>query len=272
MNTAVALETLRYMRVFCVVYFGVSYVLYDTCVIAFFCRTYRGHGKFFDSALVRRGDCFPIMGSWFYYLCCGGVLMERGLMQIIDLLRKTVSLLFHAWILLCRAGVGGSLVDRHLEELRQVGDGCMGRASQEEQLRLRLQGLGLPVTGRRSDDISLRELGEAMDINLQHPGGGRKGRDKLVEALVSAWLSDVLVLGNLHTSFVDAFLKDLRQVRDGASGQAAQRDALGKRLNRFPISSKRDHVATLTDLCLSLELPKALPADGGMLKAQSVDL
>ena len=52
--------------------------------------------------------------------------MERGLMQIIDLLRTTVSLLFHAWILLCRAGVGGSLVDRHLEELRQVRDGCMG--------------------------------------------------------------------------------------------------------------------------------------------------
>ena len=36
MNTAVARETLRYMRVFRVVYFGVSYVLYDTCVIAFF--------------------------------------------------------------------------------------------------------------------------------------------------------------------------------------------------------------------------------------------
>ena len=94
-----------------------------------------------------------------------------------------MSLLFYAWMPLCPAGVGGSLVDRHLQELRQVRDGCIGRASQEERLRLRLQELRLPLNGRRSDDISLRKLGEGMDISLQHPSGDRKGRDELVEAL-----------------------------------------------------------------------------------------
>ena len=137
-----------------------------------------------------------------------------------------MSLLLYAWIPLCPAGVGGSLVDRDLQELRQVRDGCIGRGSQEEQLRLRLQELRLPLNGRRSDDISLRKLCEGMDINLQHPSGDRKGRDELVEAVVSALLSEVPVLGNLHMSFVDACLKDLREVRDSVSGQAPQRDEL----------------------------------------------
>ena len=98
----------------------------------------------------------------------------------------------------CPAGVAGSLVDRHLQELRGVRDGCIGRASQEERLRLRLHELGLPLNGRRSGDISLRKLCQAVDISLQHPSGDRKGRDELVEALVSALLSEVPVLGNLH--------------------------------------------------------------------------
>ena len=180
-----------------------------------------------------------------------------------------MSLLFYAGIALCPAGVGGSLVDRHLQELRQARDGCIGRASSEEQLRLRLQELGLPLHGRRSDDISLRKLSEAMDINLQHPSGDRKGKDELVEALVSALLSEVPVLGNLHMSFVDAALKDLRNVRDSVSGQAPQRDELEKRLCKFPIKDKRGHVVALTDLCPPLELPTAT-SRGGMSKAEYV--
>ena len=169
----------------------------------------------------------------------------------------------------CPAGVAGSLVDRHLQELRGVRDGCIGGASQEERLRLRLHELGLPLNGRRSDDISLRKLCQAVDISLQHPSGDRKGRDELVEALVSALLSEVPVLGNLHMSFVDACLKDLREVRDGMSGQAPQRDELEKRLCKFAIKDKRDHVVTLTDLCRSLELPIAT-SRGGMSKAEYV--
>ena len=168
------------------------------------------------------------------------------------------------------AGVGGSLVDTRLQELRGVRDGCIGRASQEELLRLRLHELGLPLNERRSDDISLRKLCQAMDISLQHLSGDRKGRDELVEALVSALLSEVPVLGNLHMSFVDACLKDLREVRDGMSGQAPQRDELEKRLWKFAIKDKRDHVVTLTDLCRSLELPIAKAGGGGMSKAEYV--
>ena len=75
------------------------------------------------------------------------------------------------------------------------------------QVGLHLQELRLPLNGRGSDDISLRKLSEAMDINLQHPNGDRKGGKDLMEALVSALLSEVPVLGNLHPSFVDASLK-----------------------------------------------------------------
>ena len=118
--------------------------------------------------------------------------------------------------------------------------------------------------------VSLRKLSEAMDIGLQHPSGDRKGRDELVEALVSALLSEVPVLGNLHMSFVDACLKDLREVRDSVSGKAPQRDELEKRLCKFAIKDKRDHVVTLTDLCRSLELPIAKAGGGGMSKAEYV--
>ena len=187
-----------------------------------------------------------------------------------DLLRKTCRCCSMHGFRFCPAGVGGGLVDRHLQELRGVRDGCIGRASQEEQLRLRLHELGLPLNGRRSDDISLRKLCQAMDISLQHRSGDRKGRDELVEALVSALLSQVPVLGNLHMSFVDACLKDLREVRDSMSGQAPQRDELEKRLCKFAIKDKRDHVVTLTDLCRSLELPIAKAGGGGMSKAEYV--
>ena len=131
----------------------------------------------------------------------------------------------------------------------------MGGGSQEERLRLRLRELELPLNGQRNDDISLRKLSKAMDINLQHPNGDRKKRDELVEALVSALLSEVPALGNFHASFVDTCLKDLRQVRDGLSGQAEQRGELHKHLYNLKIKDPLDHVVTLKDLSLSLELP-----------------
>ena len=96
----------------------------------------------------------------------------------------------------------------------------MGEDSPKERLRLRLRELGLPLNGRRSDDISLRKLSEAMDISLQHENGNRKKGEELVEALITALLREVPVLGNFHESFVEKSLRDLRQVRDGLSGQA----------------------------------------------------
>ena len=131
----------------------------------------------------------------------------------------------------------------------------MGEDSPEERLRLRLRELGLPVNGRRSDDISLRKLSQAMGINLQHENGNRKVKDDLVEALVSALLSEVPVLANFHASYVEASLKDLRQIRDSLSGQAEQSGELRERLSKLSIKDQRDHVVTLRDLSRSLELP-----------------
>ena len=131
----------------------------------------------------------------------------------------------------------------------------MGEDSPEERLRLRLRELGLPVNGRRSDDISLRKLSQAMGINLQHENDSRKVKDDLVEALVSALLSEVPVLANFHASYVEASLKDLRQIRDSLSGQAEQSGELRERLSKLSIKDQRDHVVTLRDLSRSLELP-----------------
>ena len=166
------------------------------------------------------------------------------------------------------AGVGGSLVERHLEDLRQVRDACMGEDSPKERLKLRLRKLRLPLNGRRSDDISLRKLSQAMGINLQHEDGNRKVHDELVEALVSALLSEVPVLANFHASYVEAFLKDLRQIRDGE-----QSGELRERVSKLTIQDKdkRDHVVTLTDLSKSLELPVGNRGGGGLSKQEHVE-
>ena len=146
----------------------------------------------------------------------------------------------------------------------------MGGDSPEERLRLRLRELKLPLNGRNRDDMSLRKLSEAMDINLQHQNGDRKNSDELVEALVSALLSEVPVLANFHASYVEASLKDLRQVRDGLSGQAEQRGELHKRLGKLTIKDKRDHVVTFDrSLCRALKLPVGT-SSGGLSKDQYV--
>ena len=149
----------------------------------------------------------------------------------------------------------------------------MGEDSPKERLRLRLRELGLPLNGRRSDDISLRKLSDAMGINLQHENGNRKKGEELVEALVSALLSEVPVLANFHASYVEASLKDLRQIRDGLSGQAEQRGELRERLSKLAIKDnlKRDHVVTLTDLSKFLELPVGNQGGGGLSKQEHVE-
>ena len=112
-----------------------------------------------------------------------------------------------------------------------------------------------------------------MGINLQHENGNRKKGEELVEALVSALLSEVPVLANFHASYVEASLKDLRQIRDGLSGQAEQRGELRERLSKLAIKDnlKRDHVATLTDLSKFLELPVGNRGGGGLSKTAHVE-
>ena len=146
----------------------------------------------------------------------------------------------------------------------------MGEDSPKERLRLRLRELGLPLNGRRSDDISLRKLSEAMDISLQHENGNRKKGEELVEALITALLREVPVLGNFHESFVEKSLRDLRQVRDGLSGQAEQRGELQERLRKLKNKDPRDHVVTLTDLSRALKLPVGT-SSGGLSKEKYVE-
>ena len=107
-----------------------------------------------------------------------------------------------------------------------------------------------------------------MGINLQHEDGNRKVHDELVEALVSALLSEVPVLANFHASYVEAFLKDLRQIRDGE-----QSGELRERVSKLTIQDKdkRDHVVTLTDLSKSLELPVGNRGGGGLSKQEHVE-
>ena len=144
---------------------------------------------------------------------------------------------------------------RQLQDLRQARDDCTRRIT-GGSIEASSSGARVAIEwGKEREDISLRKLSEAMDINLQHPNGERKKEGELVEALVAALLSEVPVLGNFHASFVDTCLKDLRQVRDGLSGLAERRGELHKHLRKLKIKDPLDHVVTLRDLSLSLELP-----------------
>ena len=66
---------------------------------------------------------------------------------------------------------------------------------------------------------------------------GRKSKSSW-KHLSSALLSEVPVLANFHASYVEASLKDLRQIRDGLSGQAEQRGELRERLSKLAIKDK----------------------------------
>ena len=160
-------------------------------------------------------------GSFFPYTQIHGLIVDEkdvGTMHVAEVserwfaLQKTGSLIYVSCmkcIVLCRCWRQSSR-ERHVQELREVRDGCMGLVSQEEQL----------------SDVSLRKIGQAMDINLQEPDGNRKTRDRLVEGLVAALIAEVPLLGKSGAPLVDASLRGLRQVRDGLSGQASQRDEL----------------------------------------------
>ena len=69
---------------------------------------------------------------------------------------------------------------------------------------------------------------------------------------------------------VDAFLQELRRVRDGVNEQAAQRRELEKCLTAIKMKDQGGDAVVLTDLCCSLELPIAT-IGGGMKKADLVE-
>ena len=148
-------------------------------------------------------------------------------------------------------------------------DACIRRASQEEQLRLRLKPLQLD--GRTGDRIGLRNLGSAMGIKQRWE---TKGHSELVEELVSALLAETPAVAVSHASFLDAALQELREVRDGVSGQEAQFHDLETYLGnpeRFKMKNLSDDDVTLVHLCQALQLRIARHHGGGMSRAELVE-
>ena len=70
---------------------------------------------------------------------------------------------------------------------------------------------------------------------------------------------------------MDAFLQELRRVRDGVDEQAARRRELEKCLDRIKMKDQGGDAVVLTDLCRSLELPIAKPSGGGMQRPALVE-
>ena len=69
---------------------------------------------------------------------------------------------------------------------------------------------------------------------------------------------------------MDATLQELRRVRDGLNGEAAQRGELVKHLKDIKMKDQGPDVVVLTHLCHSLELPTATVA-GGLKRAKLVE-
>ena len=123
------------------------------------------------------------------------------MMQSIDLLRKIVSLLFYAWIPLCPAGVSGSLVDRHLQELRQARDGSLLEITIPESVG---------SLGRYAFE-NCYSLGSLfIDEGLPVIGTGAfKGCGSLTSVLISASLRY-----DVEEAFDDAVLENITLFRD----------------------------------------------------------
>ena len=69
---------------------------------------------------------------------------------------------------------------------------------------------------------------------------------------------------------VDAFLQELRRVRDGVDEEAARRHELEKCLDKIKMKDQGPDAVVLTDLCRSLKLPIAKPS-GGMQRPALVE-
>ena len=69
---------------------------------------------------------------------------------------------------------------------------------------------------------------------------------------------------------MDAFLQELRRVRDGVDEEAARRHELEKCLDKIKMKGQGPDAVVLTDLCRSLKLPTAKPS-GGMQRPELVE-
>ena len=163
-----------------------------------------------------------------------------------------------------------ALVDASLRELLALRDSSTGQPSQRRQLESRLEQFN--VKDRRSDAVTLIHLCKSLGLAT-----GRAGRQfpkaDLVEQIVSTLLRRVPAAASrdVAKASVDAFLQELRRVRDGLSEQAAQRCELEKCLADIKMKDQGGDAVVLTDLCRSLELPIAKPSGGWMKKGELVE-
>ena len=133
-------------------------------------------------------------------------------------------------------------------------------------------GLGqFNVKDRRSDVVTLVDLCKSLGLAMKHAGRHFPKAD-LVEQIVSTLLrrAPAAASRDVPQASVDAFLQELRRVRDGVNEQAAQRCELEKFLSAIKMKDQGGDAVVLAGLCRSLELPIAKPS-AGMTKAALVE-
>ena len=124
-----------------------------------------------------------------------------------------------------------ALVDASLRELLAFRDSSTGQPSQRRELESRLEQFNMK--DRRSDVVTLVDLCKSLGLAT-----GRAGRHfpkaDLVKQMVSTLLRRVPAAASrdVPKASVDAFLQELRRVRDGLNEEAAQRRELEKCLDK----------------------------------------
>ena len=163
-----------------------------------------------------------------------------------------------------------ALVDASLRELLAFRDSLTGQPSQRRQLESRLEQFNM--RDRRSDAVTVVDLCTSLGLATKHAGRYFPKAD-LVGQIVSTLLRRVPAAASrdVPKASVDAFLQELRRVRDGVDERAARRRELEKCLDKIKMKDQGGDAVGVTDLCHSLELPVAKPGGSWMKKAELVE-
>ena len=189
-----------------------------------------------------------------------------------DLVEKIVSTLLRRVPAAASRDVPQASVDAFLQELRRVRDGLNEQAAQRCELERCLADIKMKDQG--GDAVVLIDLCRSLELPIAKPSGGWMKKGELVERIVAALLAELPAGAGgdaREAAFVDAFLQELRRVRDGLNEEAAQRRELEKCLDKIKMKDQGGDAVVLTDLCRSLELPIAKPSGGGMKKGELVE-
>ena len=130
-----------------------------------------------------------------------------------------------------------ALVDASLRELLAFRDSLTGQPSQRRELESRLEQFNMK--DRRSDAVTLVDLCTSLGLATKHAGRYFLKAD-LVEQIVSTLLRRVPAAASrdVPKASADAFLQELRRVRDGVDEQAARRRELEKCLDKIKMKDQ----------------------------------